>query len=167
MPDQRALDAMTNQMLKRGGAAELERMAREYVDRFPDEADGYSFMAAAFFFQKRFQKELMWLDAALERDKSNSGLFGMRGKCLYHLGRFAEAAANFEAGIRLYRDDDETVLPMERTYLAECYFRLGNDDRAEAVCRDIPDDFTLPGFRQLLNGSKHFILADIAARRGR
>lgn len=79
------------------------------------------------------------------------------------LGRYDTAIPDFSKAIEL---DDGWYGPAPYLYRAECHYQLGNYEAAVADCEHVPDDYALPGFRSLPDGSKEHILADIRAADG-
>ncbi len=162
MFDRSALRDIVDRDLRRN-PQKVSDFCLEYSDANPDDPHGY-------FVRGLAQRQLGGLDFAVRllgeavslAPEQPAYLF-VRGNVLFELERYEAAAADYIACRRCDTDGFFDCYPT--TYLAECYFRLGRYDEAEAVCRDIPDDAVIPGFRDLLNGSKHFILADIARAR--
>jgi tetratricopeptide (TPR) repeat protein len=155
------------------GAQESKNYARaravcdDYCRNHPDTVDGYSARSILFSMMKNPAAALEDRDRAIRTrvGTPSAGDYSSRGKLLMQLGRWREAIEAWEIVSALDSTGWFEAYPV--LMRAECYLSLGDLDTAEATCAEISDDYTFPGFRGLLAGSKFEILDDIATiRRG-
>ncbi|WP_147385658.1 hypothetical protein [Oleomonas cavernae] len=139
-----------------------------YCNDNPTDANGYSARSILLSMKKDPMSALADRDRAirLRAGAPAAGDYSSRGRLLMELRRWREAIEAWKAVSAL--DHTGWFESYPALMQAECHLLLGEIEAAEAICEEIPDDYTFPGFRGLLAGSKFEILDDIATiRRGR
>jgi tetratricopeptide (TPR) repeat protein len=116
------------QDVQRGNMGAMEKQLLAYTEKgHPDTLDILDALAHGYLVTFRLTQARDALDRLLERQPNQAPAWVMRGKAMYHMRGYAEAANNYARAVELAPDDAEA-----RLLLAECLFENAQPEQALA-----------------------------------
>ena len=122
--------------LLQGDRSRGERLLREELAAGQRPAAAAMYLADFLGRRERLEEALAVLDAALRRVKEDLALELARGRVMMDLGRFDEAAAEFDRMSQRWSD------PRVLYQTAVAYRALGDRDRSQAALQQLMNDFS-------------------------
>jgi len=135
-------ERMGQVLLREGRPAEAEKAFREVVKDDPKNPEVQDGLGNSLVMQSRFQEALPFLDKAVDLAPNNASYRNNRGVAYMELGKYKEAAADFDVAEQSVNPDDRVAATVNRGRL---YQRQGQYKAAEqafstALARD-PQSF--------------------------
>jgi predicted Zn-dependent protease len=125
VPEQIQLERLL-QDVQRGYMGSAEKQLLAYTEKdHPDTVDILDALAHGYLVTFRLPQARDTADRLLELQPQNAPVWVLRGKAMYHMRGYAEAASNYARAVELVPDDSDA-----RLLLAECLFENAQPEQA-------------------------------------